>query len=206
MAGRPLVQADERAPLRPDSPALYSATKAQAELAVRAANGEALETVVLRPRLVWGRGDTTLLPEIVRQVEAGRFAWIGGGEHLTDSTHVDNVVEGLVLAAQRGRPGEAYFVTDGEPVRFRDFVSELIATQGVEPPGKSVPAPVVRVAAAAMEAAWRRLPLRGEPPVTRIAYWLASQECTLDIGKARAELGYVPVRTRADGMAELRAA
>src|SRR3954468_4529119 len=54
LAGRPLVMVDERAPLRPDSPALYSRTKAQAEIAVLEANGDGLATMVVRPRLVWG--------------------------------------------------------------------------------------------------------------------------------------------------------
>jgi nucleoside-diphosphate-sugar epimerase len=202
MHGRPLVNVDETTPLAPDSPALYSATKAQADALVGDAQG--IETVRVRPRLVWGRGDTTLLPQIVEQVEAGRFAWIGGGEHLTATTHVDSVVEGLVLGAERGTPGEAYFVTDGEPAVFREFMTELIGTQGVEIPDKSVPAPVVRAAAAAGETLWRLLRLRGEPPVTRLAYWLASQECTIDIAKARAELGYRPVKSRAEGMAEMR--
>ena len=93
------VEVDETEPLRPDSPALYSATKAQAEQAVRAASREGFETVVLRPRFVWGVGDTTLLPAIVELVRAGRFAWIGGGRHRTSTTHVDNTVEGLVLGA-----------------------------------------------------------------------------------------------------------
>lgn len=206
LAGEPLVDVDESAPLRPDSRALYCSTKAQAEQAVRDANGDGLETVVVRPRLVWGRGDTTLLPEIVAAARAGRWAWIGGGTHRTSTTHVENVVEGLLLGAAKGRGGEAYFVTDGEPVVFRDFVSSLMRTQGVEPPGKSVPAPLAHMGAVLAEAAWRALPLRGEPPVTRLAFWLASQECTIDISKARRELGYAPVMTLAEGLAEMAAA
>ncbi|MEA2273683.1 MAG: hypothetical protein QOI98_2391 [Solirubrobacteraceae bacterium] len=205
MAGQPLVHVDETAPLRPDSKALYSATKAQAEQVVMKANRDGFETVVLRPRLVWGVGDTTILPPLVEAVRAGRFAWLGGGTHLTDTTHVDNVVEGLVLAAQRGRPGNAYFVTDGEPVVFRDFITELLATQGVEVPSRSLPPLVGRALAAGGEAAWRLLPLKGGPPLTRLAYWLSALECTIDISKARSELGYEPVRTRAEGMDELRA-
>jgi nucleoside-diphosphate-sugar epimerase len=204
MAGQPLVRVDETEPLRPDSKALYSATKAQAEQVVVAANGEGFETVVLRPRLVWGVGDTTILPPLVEAVRSGRFAWIGGGTHLTDKTHVDNVVEGLVLAAERGAPGEAYFVTDGEPVVFREFITELLATQGVEIPARNVPPVVARVLAGAGETVWRVLPLRGGPPLTRLAYWLSALECTIDISKARRDLGYEPVRSRAEGMEELR--
>jgi nucleoside-diphosphate-sugar epimerase len=188
MAGRPLVHVDETAPLRPDSRAPYPATKARAELAVREANRDGFETVVVRPRFVWGRGDTTLLPELVKTVEAGKFAWIGGGGNVTDTAHVDNVVEGLVLGAERGAAGEAYFVTDGEPVVFREFVTAMLRTQGVEPPDRSLPAWTAAPLARICELAWR-LPLPGEPPMTRFRSWLLTQECTIDISKARGEIG-----------------
>ncbi len=203
IAGEPLIEVDETAPLRPDSKALYSATKALAEQAVRRAGADGFEAVVLRPRFVWGAGDTTLLPGILSMVEQGRFAWIGGGSHLTDTTHVDNVVEGLLAAAARGRAGEAYFVTDGDRVVFREFVTALIETQGAEPPTRSVPAAVAGPMAAASETVWRLLRLGGEPPLTRFAVWVSSQECTIDISKARSELGYAPIKARAEGLAEL---
>jgi nucleoside-diphosphate-sugar epimerase len=204
LAGQPLVNVDESAPLRPDSAALYSSTKARAEQLVIDANGDGFETVVIRPRFVWGRGDTTLLPTMVELVRSGRFAWIGSGHHLTATTHVENTVEGLMLGATLGAPGNAYFVTDDGPVDFRDFVSELLATQGVDAPTRSIPSPAARALAILGETAWRTFPLPGRPPLTRFGYWIASQECTIRIDKARAELGYQPVRSRSDGVAELR--
>jgi nucleoside-diphosphate-sugar epimerase len=206
LAGAPLIDVDETAPLRPDSPALYSATKARAEQAVIAANRDGFETVVVRPRFVWGLGDTTLLPVMVELVRGGRFAWIAGGRHRTSTTHVENAVEGLLLGATRGRAGNAYFVTDGQPVVFREFVSELLATQGVEAPSRSIPAPAAHALASAGEATWRLLALPGRPPLTRFAYWVSAQECTIRIEKARQQLSYAPVKTVADGLAELRAA
>ena len=205
MAGEPLVDVDETAPLRPDSHVLYSATKARAEQEVLAASRERFETVVVRPRFVWGKGDTSLLPQIVGLVRSGRFAWIGGGRHLTSTTHIDNTVEGLVLGARRGRAGNAYFVTDGEPVIFREYLSELLATQGVSAPSRSVPAPLAHALAVGGETLWRSLPLPGQPPMTRFAYWVSSQQCTIRTEKAREELGYAPVRTIEDGLAEMRA-
>jgi len=204
MAGDPLVNVDEDAPLRPDSPVLYSSTKAKAEQRVRAANGDGIETVVVRPRFVWGRGDTTLLPALIALVRSGRFRWVGGGRHLTDTTHVDNTVEGLWLGATRAPAGGVYFVTDGEPVVFRDFVSAMLGTQGVSMPDKSVPAGVAVGAAVALEKAWRMTRRKGAPPLTRFAAWVSSQECTIDISRARSEMGYEPVKTRDDGLAELR--
>jgi nucleoside-diphosphate-sugar epimerase len=203
--GKPLVNVDETAPLRPDSPALYSSTKAQAEQLVLDANRDGeFETVVVRPRFVWGRGDTTLLPTMVEMVRAGRFAWVGGGEHLTSITHVDNTVEGLVLGATQGDPGNVYFVTDGDPVVFREFVSELLETQNVQPPTRTIPTWVAGAVATGGETTYRMLGLKGHPPLTRFAYWVTSQECTIRIDKIRKQLGYEPVKTREQGLAELR--
>jgi len=203
MHGKPLIEVDERAPLQPSSPALYSATKAQAEALVVAAAGDGLETVVVRPRLVWGTGDTTILPAIAEEVRKGRFVWVGGGRHLTSTTHIDNVVEGLILAATKGASGGVYFVTDGTPVVFREFITDLLATQGVEAPTRNLPRALVGALAGAGETLWR-LRLPGRPPVTRLAYWLSAQECTIDISRARRDLDYVPVRTIDDGLQELR--
>jgi nucleoside-diphosphate-sugar epimerase len=203
MVGQPLVNVDETEPLRPDSPVLYCSTKAKAEQAVRDANGDGLETVVVRPRFVWGPDDTVLLPNLIELVKKGRFSWIGGGGHLTATAHVDNVVEGLWLGATRGAPGGVYFVTDGEPIAFREMVTRMLATAGVDAPDKNVPAPVARAGAAACETLWRLLPLRGHPPITRFAVWVSSLECTIDISRARSELGYEPLQARDEGLAEL---
>lgn len=204
--GRPLVEADERTALRPSAPAPYAATKARAEIAVLGASREGVfETVSIRPRFVWGKGDRMLLTALAENVSKGRWAWIAGGRHRTSTTHVDNAVEGLVRGAERGAPGNAYFVTDGAPVVFREFVTDLLATQGITPPDRNVPEPVVRAVMELGERAWGLLPLPGEPPVSRFALWIASQECTLDATKARTQLGYAPVTTISDGLAELRA-
>ena len=70
---------------------------------------------------------------------------------------------------------------------FRDFVGDLISTQGVTPPQRhACPRWVARALAAGGETAWKLLPLPGAPPLTRFAAWVASQECTLDDHRARA--------------------
>ncbi len=204
-AMKPLVQIDETEPLRPDSPVLYSATKARAEQLVVAANKPGFETVVVRPRLVWGPGDETVLPGFVEAIEAGRFSWVAGGQHLTSTAHIDNVVHGLRLGAEKGRPGEAYFITDGEQLVFREFITRLLATRGVTPPDRNMPRPVAHAAATSCETLWGLLPLPGSPPVTRMAYFLIANEVTIDITKARSELGYEPVISVDRGLSELGA-
>jgi nucleoside-diphosphate-sugar epimerase len=205
LAGQPLRGVDETAPLRPNSKSPYCSTKARSEQLVREANGDGIETVVVRPRMVWGPGDTTVVRGLVDAVENGRFAWLGGGHQRISTTHVDNAVEALMLAADAGRPGEAYFVADGESVEFRDFVSRLLATQGVDPPNREVPAALPRLMAPVLERIWRTLRLKGEPPLNRMAVWICSLESTLDISKAQAELGYGPVVSIDDGLRALEA-
>jgi nucleoside-diphosphate-sugar epimerase len=202
--GQPLVNVDEDAPLRPDSKVFYCATKARAEQVVMDANGkDGLETVIVRPRLIWGRGDMTFLPALMAAIRTGRFRWVGGGGHLTATTHVDNAVEGLIRAAASERCGRVWFVTDGDPIPFRQFVTDLVATQGVIVPDKSIPASLAHAAAAAMETTWRVLHLSGTPPLTRMAVWLSALEVTIDISRARNELHYRPVTGRAEGLAKL---
>ncbi len=186
LAGDPLVDADETAPLRPDSPAAYSAVKAEAEKIVLDANAPDFATVSIRPRFVWGP-ESMLIESLVASAKAGQFAWIDGGRFTTDVTFVDNVVEGLVLGWQRGRPGEAYFVTDQHPVVLREFLEAQFEIYGVE-----APIPDLDAEAAVQVVA---VPAR----------WFLGQTCTLRTDKAVSELDYAPVISQAAGFDAVRA-
>jgi nucleoside-diphosphate-sugar epimerase len=174
LAGDPLVEADETAPLRPDSEAVYSSVKAVAEKLVLDANAPDFATVSIRPRMVWGP-DSILIDMLIELVQAGQFSWIEGGRHTTEITYVDNCVEGLMLGWQRGLPGQAYFVTDQHRVVFRDFWETLFQIYGVEKPTTELDAETAA----------------GMIPVP--ARWFLGQTCTLRTDKAVAELGYKPV-------------
>src|SRR5215510_4977946 len=203
--GAPIVDADERRPL-PERPlGLYPLSKARAETLAQAANGAGLTTVVIRPRFIWGRGDTVLLPGLIAAMKSGAWFWFGGGRHRSSTCHVRNVCAGAMLAAEKGRGGEIYFLTDGEPVEFRDFVTRLVRTQGVEPPAREVPLWVGDALAAAGELVWGALRLSGQPPLVRTAMNLFFREVTVSDAKARSELGYRPLVSIEDGLAELAA-
>lgn len=201
--GQPMVRADETRPYPAHPLRGYPATKGEAERRVLAANGQGLETVVVRPRLIWGRGDTSVLVKFLDGVDSGRMKWVGGGRYLTSTCHVANVCEGALLAAEKGRPGEVYFLTDGEPLEFRWFLTELLKTQGRRADFGTVPYPVARAAAAVGEAVWRALKRQTPPPATRIAVGLMGHEVTVVDAKARAELGYQSRITVKEGLAEL---
>lgn len=201
--GRPIHRADESRPLpvRPLGP--YARSKGRAEVIVLAAAAPGFATIIVRPRLVWGVGDTSVLPKFVAAVRAGRFRWIDHGKYPTSTCHVRNVCEGLLGAAERGRPGRVYFVTDGAPVEFREFLTALLRTQGVDPGTRSLPRAVAWPLAWATEHAWSVLRLGGAPPIDRGALATVGQEVTVDDSRARRELGYVGAVSREAGLAAL---
>jgi nucleoside-diphosphate-sugar epimerase len=206
VGGGPIVRADETRPLPARPIGLYPTTKGLAERVAREADGDGLTCVIVRPRFVWGAGDTTLLPELVAAVKDGRFRWVSGGDHLTSTCHVRNLVEALLLAAERGPGGAVYFVTDGEPLPLRAFLTDLLATQGVTIPPRSIPRWLARALAWTVEGLWRLLRLRRRPPITRTAVKLIGEEVTVADDKARRDLGYRGHVTRAAGLAEMRGA
>jgi len=197
--GKPIVRADETVPYPAKPAGPYPISKGAAERAVVAANAPGFETVVIRPRFIWGKGDTSVLPKILETVRRGKFAWIGRGHYPTSTCHVANVVEGALLAADQGSPGEIYFLTDGGPVDFRDFLTQLIATQGLDAGTRTVPRWVASMLAGVTS--WMKA-----PPVSKTALALIGHEVTVDDSKARRELGYAAKMTREAGLAAMRAA
>jgi nucleoside-diphosphate-sugar epimerase len=203
LAGQPLQSVDETYPYPKTTPYLYAETKAEAERRVVAATRPGFTTLVLRPRLIWGPGDLTILPAAVEMVKRGAFMWLDGGRAMTSITHIDNLVHAMMLSLEKGRGGEIYFVTDGEDMTLRDFLTAYLKTQGVAPSGRSMPSWVADAAAAALEVVWRTLGLRKAPPLTRFAAMVMSRECTIRIDKIRKEMGYTPQISPAKGLAEM---
>ena len=121
--GRSMEGVDESTPYPHKYHSHYSATKALAEQAVLAANGETLHTLALRPHLIWGPWDNHLVPRIVRQGQAGTLRRVGDGTNKVDTTYIDNAARAHLVAADAletnpraaGRP---FFISQGE---FENF-------------------------------------------------------------------------------------
>lgn len=105
--------------------------------------------VILRPRLVWGRDDTTALPTLAQAVRSGKFAWISGGGYRSSTLHIANLCHAVDLALDHGRRGEIYHLSDGPARPFREIVTGLLASQGLEARKTSVPRGVSRAIARA---------------------------------------------------------
>lgn len=201
----PMLDADESLPLQVRAFSPYASSKAEGERILLAANSvrPGLETIALRPPFIWG-GKMPTLDHMVDTVKAGRWQWVAGGTQAMSSCHVDNLCNALILAADRGRGGEAYFVADAEQSTLKSFISSLLATRGISPRDKSVPFSMAWTMAGLMSAVWRLLRLSGEPPITRQMLRLIGKPFTISTRKAQDELGYAPQITMKEGLAAMR--
>jgi hypothetical protein len=202
--GRSMNDIDERHPYAEDSPFLYPKTKAIAEQMALDANVEgSFETIALRPRFVWGPGDNSILPEVLKMARAGRFVWLDEGSAVTSTTHINNFVHAIELALTQGRGGQAYLIADDGVITLRELITRLLQTQDVEVPEKSIPSAVLRPIAWLVETVWRLLGLRPEPPINRFSAAVLSTNSTVNTQKAKTELGYEPVISRAEGLSTM---
>lgn len=200
----PMVGVEETAPLRYRAFAPYSSSKAKGEQILLTANGKrpGFETVAIRPPMIWGAGMPTL-NHMVETVRAGRWQWIGGGEQAMSTCHVDNLVDALLLAAEKGRGGQAYFVADTNEGTLKSVIGGILATRNIHAADKSMTFGAAWTIAGFMGAAWRLLHLKGEPPITRQMLRLIGQTFTVSTDKARRELGYTPRISWREGIAEM---
>lgn len=198
-------------PYGEDLKAPYASTKLVAEKIVLAANDDALSTVALRPRLIWGPGDNQLLPRLVERARAGRLRFVGDGRNLIDTTYIDNAAQAHFdaldhLAPDAACAGRAYFISNGEPKPVREIVNGLLRAAGAPEVSKTIPFRAAYVIGAACEGLWPLLRLHGEPPMTR---FLAEQLATThwyDMAPATRDFGYVPKVSIAEGLQRLAAA
>ena len=186
--------------------AWYPASKKEAELRLLAANDATLATVALRPRLIWGPGDTQLLPRLVDRAVAGRLRFVGDGDNKMDTTFVANAVDAHLLALDALRPGAAcagkpYFVSNGEPLTAREIVNDLLRAADAPEVDRSIPFAAAYALGAVLELGWRLLRIEGEPPMTRFLAEQLSTTHWYDISAAARDFGYRPRVSVAEGLA-----
>lgn len=185
-------------PIGPAFANTYAETKAAGETLVRDYPGA---WTILRPRAVFGPGDTVLFPRLLAAAERGRLPRIvrDGPPAVGDLISVDALADYMLRAAQRPDAVGAFNLSHGEPVEMQAFIADIFRRLDLPPPTRTVSYRVARTAAHAAELAWTLLPLRGEPPVTRFGIDVLSFSKTFDIAKARSVLG-APSQTLAEGV------
>lgn len=198
-----LIKVDETARTHQRDFAPYSSSKAEAEKILLMANNcrPGFETIAIRPPLIWGKG-MPMLDHMVDAVRKGQWTWVAGGSQAISTCHVENLVDALLLAADGGQGGEAYFVADAEEGTLKSVMTELLATRGINAGEKTVSFDMAWRLAGIMAFVWRLFRLPGEPPITRQLLQLIGHPFTVDTIKAHRGLGYRPRLSWQEGIAE----
>ena len=95
------------------------------EIALSSSDG-ALAVTALRPGWVWGPGDLSTLPALVREAREGGVRMYGDGRNLVATTYIETLADAAIAAARApGAPGQAYYVGDPEFLELREFLHAL---------------------------------------------------------------------------------
>ncbi len=176
----------------------YAETKAEAEKYVLSQNKvKGIKTIALRPHLIWGEGDTHLIPKVVEMALEKRLKVIGNGENVVDLTHVENAVEAHILAWEGLKnnkvDGKAYFISDGRPVMLWKWINELLAKLGVEEIRGKVPLFLAYAVGWVSEGVFSLIKKYDTlPPMTRFVALELAKDHYFNIEAARKDLGYEP--------------
>jgi len=143
-------------------------------------------------------GGVTPISMIFSSIKRGAWVYIGDGQTLTHWIHVDDVVRGLELAAEKGKAGQVYIIADEQAVTMEETVEIVAKLLNVESPRRHIPVPAAYVLALLFEL--RAKLLGGTPRISRELVRGFGANRAFDISKARRELGYEPEISLEKGM------
>jgi nucleoside-diphosphate-sugar epimerase len=168
----------------------YQETKLAGELLAREYFSAGLPGTVVRPVGIYGPGDTRFL-KLFRPISRKLFVMIGSGETLYHLSYIDDLIEGIVLAARKQEGlGEVFTIAGAEYTTIRELVDRIADVLGKPRPRFRVPFYPVFVAAVVCEKTCRALGV--EPPLypRRVEFFHKSRAFSIE--KARRLLGYEP--------------
>lgn len=168
----------------------YTATKRAAEELVAAATD--FDLIILRPRGIYGAGDTSLLPRLIRVAKQRALPLVNGGEAVTDLTHVDDVVSAILRALDAALKERLLNISGGAALNVRDIASKAAARAGVAVRWREVSSAALLTYARASEFLARLQPGQPEPALTVYGAGLFAFSQTLDISRARRVLDWAP--------------
>ena len=182
----------------------YATTKLEAEKMVLSSNTDPFQTIALRPRAIIGAEDTVILPRVLKAYHEGKLKIIGNGKNICDFTCVSNVIE-AILCSIKAEPhafGEAYNITDDNPIEFWKGLNYAFELLNLPPPTKKVPKNLAMFVARIVELKAKLFDGEKEPAITRYGIGILANNFTLDISKAKQKLGYQPKMNTFEGIKE----
>ena len=179
----------------------YWATNAQGDLVVqRMIREDNLPASIIRPGTIFGVGDRLNFGRTAEKIRAGKGLILGSGRNFLPLVYVTDVVQGLLLGADHENAlGQAFNITNDQPLTQEEFLSAIAHDLNVAPPRLHVP---YLAAYAIAFAAERTVKLNSgkHPFVTRHGVTLYGTDNRHSIDKARTELGYEPKVSIRDGV------
>jgi nucleoside-diphosphate-sugar epimerase len=179
----------EESPIGPAFVNDYAATKYEGECLVRAYPGD---WTIVRPRAVFGPGDTVLFPRVLAAATRGMLPFIDNGSTpaIGDLIYIDTLCDYLHAAVVSPQAvGQAFNLTNNQPVAIWPFLLDVFERLGLPRPTRRVSLRTAMFAARASEAIFRLLRLRGEPPITRFGVGVLAWSKTFDVSRALAAFG-----------------
>jgi nucleoside-diphosphate-sugar epimerase len=172
---------------------------------VLAANSDVLKTCAIRPHLVWGPGDPHLIPRLVERGKRNQLKIIGNGRNLVDITYIDNAAEAHLLAAKKinssaTAAGNAYFISQGEPVNLWNWINELFTRLGIQPVKRKIGFGSAYAVGTLLEGIHMWFGMDKEPKMTRFLAEQLAKSHWFSIENARRDLGYVPRVSTQEGI------
>lgn len=166
----------------------YDRTKYEAQKLVDRAAAEGLPVVSVLPSGIFG-GDDPHFGPVVKTFLAGKLKLWAGGDRITGIVHVDDLVAGMILAAERGRLGEWYILSAGDLATKEMFA--LLGAPAGQPPPAEAPEWLVRWVGNLLDPIGRAL--AWQPPLSRERVYYVYDRCVrVSAAKARQELGWQP--------------
>lgn len=160
-----------------------------------------VDVTVLRPGLVYGPRDRRNLPQMIRAVRGGRFAYIRSRDNVMPIVYVGDMVQAMRLAARTpAARGRAYHITDGSRTPIGEFIDCLAGLLGCPPPRKELPFVVPYLGCLVFESLAALRLYRGRAPISRTSLNYLGYSRVIDITRARRELGYEPRVSHRDGL------
>ncbi len=208
--GTPHEKGDESLPYPETFLCHYPHSKALAEQKVRAANGQSdLQTVCLRPHLIWGPRDNHLIPRLIQKAKSGRLRIVGTGKNQISMAYVENVAAAHLQACEalgRNSPvnGNVYFINEPEPVLLWDWINDILALAGLPLVEKSISFKTAYRMGHLLEWIYWLLHLPGEPPMTRFVACQLAQSHSYQIDRARRDFGYHPIVSVEEGLQRMQ--
>ncbi len=198
---------DESIPYPEKYLASYPETKAAAEKRVREAAKKGLNTIIIRPHLIWGPCDNHLVPGILKR--AGRLKRVGRRDDLVDTIYIDNAADAHVWALEKlilnpSLSGNVYFVSQDDPVSKWKMANAFLNAAGLSPVKGHVSGKTAYIAGALFEIVYHLFGIQKEPPITRFAAKELSTSHWFNISRAKKDLGYYPAVSTKEGLDRLR--